>query len=76
MDFVAKLHIKLIEVPDNLQYLYVESITMGNMTASQLKSIKSRIKSEMLRRCHNGSVSVYGGASYDFTIEPVGGGQY
>lgn len=44
-------------------------------SASDFIALKARVKAEMLRRCHTGSVAEYGGANYDFTINPNSGGQ-
>lgn len=44
-------------------------------SASDFIALKARVKAEMLRRCHTGSVAEYGGANYDFTINPSSGGQ-
>ena len=47
------------------------------LTAEEIKNIKSKIKTEMLRRSLDnsqqnfGSLNKFGGSDYDFTIEPV-----
>ena len=46
---------------------------MGNLTPSQLTSIKSRIKAEMTRRNGYGSLASYGTSSYDFSEVPAQG---
>lgn len=43
----------------------------ARIDAADLKSIKSRVKAEMLRRTRNGSVKAYGGAAYDYTTVPA-----
>lgn len=37
-------------------------------------ALKAKVKAEMLRRSHSGSVAAYGGAAYDFTTPPANGG--
>ena len=50
------------------------AFTVGNpILASELISIKARVKAEMLRRDRVGSLTSYGGAAYDYTVTPVAG---
>lgn len=50
------------------------AFTVGNpILASELISIKARVKAEMLRRDKVGSLTAYGGAAYDYTVTPVAG---
>lgn len=44
------------------------------LTAQDALALKEKVKAEMLRRCHSGSVASYGGAEYDFTAPPAPGG--
>lgn len=37
-------------------------------------ALKAKVKAEMLRRSHSGSVAAYGGTAYDFTTPPANGG--
>lgn len=39
--------------------------------ATDINSIKARVKAEMLRRKRNGSVAGYGGSAYDYTVTPA-----
>ena len=39
--------------------------------ATDLNSIKSRVKAEMKRRTRNGSVSSYGSTAYDYSVGPA-----
>lgn len=41
------------------------------MTADQIKTLKAQVKAEMLRRKYTGSVASYGGAAFDFTVQPT-----
>ena len=43
------------------------------MTAEQLIAIKARVKAEMARRCHMGSLAEYATNTYDFAITPTAG---
>ena len=43
--------------------------------ASDFVSLKARVKSEMLRRCHTGSLKGYAGTDYEYTVQPEKGGQ-
>ena len=43
--------------------------------ASDFVSLKARVKSEMLRRCHAGSLKGYAGTDYEYTVQPEKGGQ-
>lgn len=38
-------------------------------SASDFMALKEKVKAEMLRRCHEGSLAAYGGDDYDFTAE-------
>lgn len=50
------------------------AFTVGNpILASELISIKARVKAEMLRRNKVGSLTSYGGSAYDYTVTPVAG---
>lgn len=50
------------------------SFTVGNpILASELISIKARVKAEMLRRNKVGSLTAYGGSAYDYTVTPAAG---
>lgn len=50
------------------------AFTVGNpILASELISIKARVKAEMLRRNKVGSLTSYGGAAYDYTVTPAAG---
>lgn len=52
------------------------ALTKGNpILASELVSIKARVKAEMLRRNQVGSLTAYGGSSYDYTVTPTAGGE-
>ena len=52
------------------------ALTQGNpILASELVSIKARVKAEMLRRNQVGSLTAYGGSSYDYTVAPTVGGK-
>lgn len=52
------------------------ALTTGNpILASELVSIKARVKAEMLRRNQVGSLTAYGGSSYDYTVTPTAGGK-
>lgn len=44
-----------------------------NIEVSDFINLKKKIKDEVLRRKYEGSVEVYGGANYDFTITPSHG---
>lgn len=48
----------------------VETKTKIESKAGEYISLKSRIKSEVLRRQYVGSVSSYGGVSYDYSVVP------
>ena len=48
----------------------ITSKTKIESKAQEYISLKSRIKAEVLRRQYTGSVSSYGGTSYDYTVEP------
>ena len=43
--------------------------------AQEMIDLKARVKAEMNRRCHNGSLTAYAGADYDYTVAPEAGGQ-
>lgn len=43
--------------------------------SSDFIAIKARVKAEMLRRSHNGSLKKYAGEDYDYNITPTAGGQ-
>lgn len=45
------------------------------MTAQQAIDLKAKLKAELLRRNGHGSVSTYGGSSYNFTTTPAKGQQ-
>lgn len=47
---------------------------MALVTPERYTALKARIKAECKRRAYNGSVSSYGGTSYDYIITPVSGG--
>lgn len=50
------------------------AFTVGNpILASELISIKARVKAEMLRRNKVGSLTSYGSSAYDYTVTPVAG---
>ena len=52
------------------------ALTTGNpILASDLVAIKARVKAEMLRRNQVGSLTAYGGSSYDYTVTPTAGGK-
>ena len=52
------------------------ALTTGNaILASELVAIKARVKAEMLRRNQVGSLTAYGGSSYDYTVTPTAGGK-
>ncbi len=52
------------------------ALTQGNpILASELVAIKARVKAEMLRRNQVGSLTAYGGSSYDYTVTPTAGGK-
>ena len=52
------------------------SFSKGNaILASELVSIKARVKAEMLRRNQVGSLASYGGSAYDYTVTPTAGGK-
>ena len=52
------------------------ALTSGNaILASELVAIKARVKAEMLRRNQVGSLTAYGGSSYDYTVTPTAGGK-
>lgn len=42
-------------------------------SAEDFIALKEKVKAEMLRRCHTGSLEVYGGESYDFVMTPAKG---
>lgn len=42
--------------------------------ASRYVNLKAKVKAEMNRRCHTGSVAAYGGTSYDYSVVPATGG--
>jgi hypothetical protein len=44
-------------------------------SASDFIELKKKIKEEMLRRCHTGSLAAYGGSEYDFVETPQVGGR-
>ena len=44
------------------------------LTASQMNSLKTKIKAKMLRRNGYGSLSEFGSSTYDFTTTPATGG--
>ena len=46
---------------------------MAQISASRVNELKARIKAECQRRAHSGSVSSYGGSSYDFSTIPAKG---
>ena len=43
--------------------------------ASDFVSLKARVKAEMLRRCHTGSLKSYAGSDYEYTVKPEKGGR-
>lgn len=43
--------------------------------ASEFVTIKARVKAEMLRRSHDGSLKKYAGEEYDYSVAPTPGGQ-
>ena len=43
--------------------------------AQEMIDLKARVKAEMNRRCHNGSLTAYAGIAYDYTVAPESGGQ-
>lgn len=43
--------------------------------AQEMIDLKARVKAEMNRRCHNGSLTAYAGIAYDYTVVPEVGGQ-
>ena len=50
------------------------ALTTGNpILASEIISIKARVKAEMLRRDKIGSLAEYGGSGYDYTVTPAAG---
>ncbi len=50
------------------------AFTVGNpILASELITIKARVKAEMLRRNKVGSLTAYGGSAYDYTVTPAAG---
>ena len=52
------------------------ALTTGNpILASELVSIKARVKAEMLRRNQVGSLTAYGGSSYDYSVTPTTNGK-
>ena len=44
------------------------------LTASEMNTLKRKIKAEMARRCGYGSLSSYSGSTYDFSTTPSAGG--
>ena len=50
------------------------ALTKGSKTeASDINSLKARVKAEMNRRCRLGSLASYAGTSYDYTTTPATG---
>ena len=50
------------------------ALTTGNQyLASEFNALKARVKAEMQRRQYNGSLTTYGGTSYDYTVTPAAG---
>ena len=43
--------------------------------AQEIASLKERVKKEMKRRAGNGSLTIYAGTDYDYTVAPEVGGQ-
>lgn len=46
---------------------------MSVVKADRFTALKAKVKAEMLRRNQDGSVADYGGAAYDYTVEPAAG---
>lgn len=42
-------------------------------SAEDFIALKNKVKAEMLRRCHTGSLEAYGGEDYDFATAPAKG---
>ena len=42
-----------------------------SLTASEINSLKTKVKAEMNRRSGYGSLTSYGSSSYDFTTSPT-----
>lgn len=52
------------------------SLATGNSTlAKDIKTLKAKVKKEMLRRDGKGSLAAYGGSAYDYIVEPVANGK-
>ena len=43
---------------------------MAVLKSERLKTLKAKVKAEMLRRSKTGSVAAYGGADYDYSVAP------
>lgn len=43
--------------------------------ASDFVSLKARVKAEMNRRCHSGSLTSYAGTNYDYSVTPASNGK-
>ena len=43
---------------------------MAVLKSERLKTLKAKVKAEMLRRSKSGSVAAYGGADYDYSVAP------
>ena len=46
---------------------------MSVVRADRFTALKEKVKAEMLRRNQDGTVEDYGGAAYDYTVEPAAG---
>lgn len=52
------------------------SLASGNkLLASDINSLKAKVKKEMLRRDGRGSLVEYGGTTYDYSVVPAKGGK-
>lgn len=47
----------------------------NQMLAADFIALKARVKAEMQRRKYTGSISVYAGDEWDFTVQPEAGGK-
>lgn len=44
---------------------------MAVVKAERFTSLKAMVKAEVLRRNRSGSVASYGGAAYDYSVQPA-----